>query len=345
MATQKLQPRPPIVTIMGHVDHGKTTLLDYLRKSSVAAGEAGGITQHIGAFVVDLKCGNKITFLDTPGHAAFSSIRSRGAQVTDIVVLVVAADDGIMPQTIESIEMAKKAQVPIIVAINKCDKFEANAPNIKRQLMNHGITIEEFGGDVACVLVSGLSGRNIDQLEEAIIAQSEYMDLKADPDGIAQGIIIETKQYPGLGPVATGLIQNGTLKLGDLLLSDRSLCKVRRLTNFKGENVPSASPSTPVEISGWKDEPEIGVEFHVIQDEKSARTIVDYRRDLFEKSLEDLEQNALLNNKVLNEQLRAEIRDHWLHNPDKVAPNIMELKKQSSKPALNVFVKCIEKLI
>lgn len=193
------QLRSPIVTIMGHVDHGKTTLLDYLRKTSVAAHEAGGITQHIGAFITQLKNGSKITFLDTPGHAAFTSMRNRGAQVTDIVVLVVAADDGVMPQTIESIQQAKNSNVALIVAINKCDKFEANADNIKRQLMTHGVIVEEFGGDVPCVLVSGLTGKNIDKLEECIAAQAELMELKSDYDGLVEGVIIETKRQPGLG--------------------------------------------------------------------------------------------------------------------------------------------------
>ena len=252
------QKRPPVVTIMGHVDHGKTTILDYIRHSSVASHEVGGITQHIGAFSVILQCGRQLTFLDTPGHASFSSIRSRGAKVTDIIVLVVAADDGVMDQTIESIKHAKNANVPIIVAINKCDKYFGNIAKVKAQLQKHGIMLEEQGGDVQVVYVSGLTGMNMDKLEDAIVAQSEVMDLVADRTGPVEGTVIESKTKEGLGNIATVLVERGTLERGAVLVADTAMCRVRTMLDHRGIAKNSSLPSDAVEVTGWKGKPHVG---------------------------------------------------------------------------------------
>jgi len=274
---ENLQSRPPVVTVMGHVDHGKTSLLDALRKTDVVAGEAGGITQHIGAYQVQLPSGQKITFLDTPGHAAFTAMRARGAKVTDIVVLVVAADDGVMPQTIEAITHAKAAHVPIIVAINKIDKSDANPTRVKTELLQHEIQVEDMGGETLAVEVSATKNINLDKLEEAILLQSEILDLKANPERSAEGAVIEAKLDKGRGPVATVLVQRGTLKQGDILVAGSEWGRIRLLINDRGETIESAGPATPVEVLGLSGVPEAGDEFVVVNDEARAREVTEYR--------------------------------------------------------------------
>jgi len=276
-SAEDLSPRPPIVTVMGHVDHGKTSLLDALRKTDVVAGEAGGITQHIGAYQVQLRSGAKITFLDTPGHAAFTAMRARGAKVTDLVILVVAADDGVMPQTVEAIAHAKAAHVPIIVAINKVDKPDANPARVKSELLQHEIQVEELGGEVLAVEVSALKGTGLDKLEEAILLQSEVLDLKANAKRSADGAVIEGKLDKGRGPVATVLVQRGTLKQGDLLVAGAEWGRVRALVNDRGETVAEAGPSQPVEVLGLSAAPEPGDEFVVVESEARAREVTEYR--------------------------------------------------------------------
>jgi translation initiation factor IF-2 len=274
---EDLSPRPPIVTVMGHVDHGKTSLLDALRKTDVAGGEAGGITQHIGAYQVQLASGAKITFLDTPGHAAFTAMRARGAKVTDLVILVVAADDGVMPQTVEAIAHAKAANVPIIVAINKVDKPDANPARVKNELLQHEIQVEALGGEVLAVEVSALKGTGLEKLEEAILLQSEVLDLKANVKRSADGAVIEAKLDKGRGPVATVLVQRGTLKQGDLLVAGAEWGRVRALVNDRGESVVEAGPSQPVEVLGLSAAPEPGDEFVVVESEARAREVTEYR--------------------------------------------------------------------
>ena len=270
-------PRPPIVTIMGHVDHGKTSLLDAIRHADVVAGEAGGITQHIGAYQVVAPGGETITFIDTPGHAAFTAMRARGAKVTDIVVLVVAADDGVMPQTIEAIRHAKAARAPIIVAINKIDKPEANPQRVLQELLQHDVQVEAFGGDALAVEVSATKGINLDKLLEAIALQAELLDLVADADGRAEGTVIEARLDRGRGPVATVLVQRGKLRVGQLVVAGSHWGRVRALINDKGETVESAGPSTPVEVLGFDGAPEAGDRVAVVETEARAREITEYR--------------------------------------------------------------------
>jgi translation initiation factor IF-2 len=275
--SEKLRSRPPVVTVMGHVDHGKTSLLDALRQTDVAAGEAGGITQHIGAYQVMLHSGAKITFLDTPGHAAFTAMRARGAKVTDIVVLVVAADDGVMPQTVEAIAHAKAAQVPIIVAINKVDKGDADPMRVKTELLQHEIQVEDLGGETISVEVSAKKHIGLEKLEELILLQAELLDLKANPERGAEGAIIEAKLDRGRGPVATALVERGTLKVGDIVVAGSEWGRVRLLQNDRGETVPSAGPAVPVEILGLSAAPEAGDEFVVVDSEARAREVTEYR--------------------------------------------------------------------
>ena len=272
--------RPPVITIMGHVDHGKTSLLDAIRNAKVTAGEAGGITQHIGAYQVTTDNGAVLSFLDTPGHAAFTSMRSRGAQVTDIVVLVVAADDAVMPQTIEAINHAKAAKVPMIVAINKVDKPSANPTKVRTDLLQHEVIVEELSGDVQDVEVSAVTGQGLDALLEAIALQAEILELTANPDRAAEGAVIEAQLDVGRGPVATVLVQNGTLKQGDIFVVGEQFGKVRALINDKGDRVKEAGPSVPVEVLGLNGTPEAGDVLNVVSTEAQAREIAEYRANL-----------------------------------------------------------------
>ena len=272
-----LQPRCPVVVVMGHVDHGKTSILDRIRNAHVAAGEAGGITQHIGAYQVNIN-GQDITFLDTPGHEAFTSMRARGANITDIAILVVAADDGIMPQTVESINHAKAAGVSIIVAINKMDKEGANSDRIKEELTKYDLVCEDWGGDVICVPVSAKTGEGIDDLLENVLLVAEVKELKANPDRLAKGTVIEARLDKGRGPIATLLVQNGTLKQGDVLIAGTAVGRVRVMTNDKGRTVKSAGPSVPVEITGLAEVPSAGDTFNAVEDERLARELVEQRK-------------------------------------------------------------------
>jgi translation initiation factor IF-2 len=272
-----LVPRPPVVTVMGHVDHGKTSLLDAMRQTNVVSGEAGGITQHIGAYQVTLEGGQKITFIDTPGHAAFTEMRSRGAHVTDIVVLVVAANDGIMPQTVEAIAHAKAAHVPIIVAINKIDLPDANVTKVRQELLQHELVVEELGGDVLAVEVSAKTRKNLDKLEEAILLQAEVLELRANPDRTAVGTVVEAKLDRGRGSVATVLVQRGTLHVGDVFVTGSEIGKVRALVDDRSNNVDSAGPAMPVEVLGLNGTPSAGDDFIVVDSEARAREIAEFR--------------------------------------------------------------------
>ena len=275
-AEEDLVPRPPVVTIMGHVDHGKTSILDAIRKTNVTKGEAGGITQAIGAYQVKSN-DSVITFLDTPGHEAFTSMRARGANMTDIAVLVVAADDGIMPQTIESINHAKAANVKLIVAINKMDKPTANPERVKEQLTKYEIVPEDWGGDVACIPVSAVTGMGISDLLERIVLEAEVMELKANPSRRGKGAVVEARLDKGQGPIATLLVQNGTLHKGDCLIAGTAVGRVRTMRNDKGQEITEAGPSTPVEITGLTEVPEAGELFEAVEDERLARELADKR--------------------------------------------------------------------
>ncbi len=278
-----LQSRAPIVTVMGHVDHGKTSLLDALRKANVVSGEAGGITQHIGAYQVAVDGGDKITFLDTPGHAAFTEMRARGASVTDIVILVVAADDGVMPQTIEAINHSKAAGVPMIVAINKMDREGADPTRVRNELLQHEVVVETFQGDTQEVEVSAITGMGLDKLKESIALQAEILELKANPNRAAEGVVVEAKLDKGRGPVATVLVQRGTLRVGDIFVAGAEWGRVRALVNDKGSQVKEAGPSQPVEVLGLNGAPAAGDDFAVVENEARAREVADYRTDLQRK--------------------------------------------------------------
>ncbi|WGE47294.1 translation initiation factor IF-2 [Actinobacillus equuli] len=292
--------RAPVVTIMGHVDHGKTSLLDYIRKAKVAAGEAGGITQHIGAYHVETDDGKMITFLDTPGHAAFTSMRARGAKATDIVVLVVAADDGVMPQTIEAIQHAKAAGAPIVVAVNKIDKPEANPDRVEQELLQHEVISEKFGGDVQFVPVSAKKGLGIDELLEAILLQSEVLELTAVKEGMASGVVIESYLDKGRGPVATILVQSGTLNKGDIVLCGFEYGRVRAMRDENGKDINSAGPSIPVEVLGLSGVPAAGDEATVVRDEKKAREVALFRQGKFREVKLARQQKAKLENMFSN---------------------------------------------
>ena len=292
--------RAPVVTIMGHVDHGKTSLLDYIRKAKVASGEAGGITQHIGAYHVETEDGKMITFLDTPGHAAFTSMRARGAKATDIVVLVVAADDGVMPQTIEAIQHAKAANVPLVVAVNKIDKPEANPERVETELLQHEVVAEKFGGDVQFVYVSAKKGTGVDELLDAILLQSEVLELTAVQDGMASGVVIESYLDKGRGPVATILVQSGTLSRGDIVLCGFEYGRVRAMRDENGKDVETAGPSIPVEVLGLSGVPAAGDEATVVRDEKKAREVALYRQGKFRDVKLARQQKAKLENMFSN---------------------------------------------
>ncbi len=275
--TEDLVSRAPVVVVMGHVDHGKTSLLDYIRHANVVSGEAGGITQHIGAYQVDVK-GSPVTFLDTPGHEAFTAMRARGAMITDVAILVVAADDGIMPQTVESINHAKAAEIPIIVAINKMDKPTANPDRITQQLTEYGLVSEDWGGDTIICPISAKTGMGIDNLLDMVVLSSEMRELKANPNRSAHGAVIEARLDKGRGPVATLLVQNGTLHQGDLIIAGTAVGRVRAMTNAQGQTVETAGPSVPVEIIGMSEVPGAGDDFHAVADERMARELVEQRK-------------------------------------------------------------------
>ena len=320
---EELETRAPVVVVMGHVDHGKTSLLDAIRKTSVTAEEAGGITQHIGAYTVDVN-GNMVTFLDTPGHAAFTSMRARGAKSTDIAILVVAADDGIMPQTIESINHAKAADVPIIVAINKMDKPTANPDKIKEQLTKYDLIPEEWGGETVICPISAKTGQGLDNLLEMVILTADVLELKANPNRRAKGVVIEARLDKSRGPVATLLVQNGTLKQGDIVIAGTAVGRVRVMTNDKGRTVKTAGPSVPVEITGLADVPTPGDEFNAVTDERMARELVEQRRQAQKDAL------AKMNQKVTLDNLFAKMQEGEM----KELPLIVKADVQGSAEAL-----------
>ncbi len=316
-SAEELMPRAPVVVVMGHVDHGKTSTLDAIRKTSVTSGEAGGITQHIGAYTVDVN-GQMITFLDTPGHAAFTSMRARGAKSTDIAILVVAADDGIMPQTVESINHAKAAEVPIIVAINKMDKPTANPDKIKEQLTKYDLVPEEWGGDTIIVPISAKTGKGLDELLEMVLLTAEVQELKANPNRRAKGTVIEARLDKTRGPVATLLVQNGTLNQGDIVIAGTAVGRVRVMTNDKGRTVKTAGPSVPVEITGLAEVPTPGDEFNAVTDERMARELVEQRKQAQKDAIAMMNQKVTLDNlfsrmqegemKVLNLIVKADVQ-------------------------------------
>lgn len=303
----QLVERPPVVTIMGHVDHGKTSLLDAIRNSAVTEGEAGGITQHIGAYTV-VRNNRKITFIDTPGHEAFTSMRARGAQVTDVVILVVAADDGIMPQTVEAINHAKAANVPIVVAINKMDRPEADPERVKQQLTEYGLVSEEWGGDTICVPVSAKTQMNLDSLLEMVLLQADVLELKANPKRLAKGTIVEAKLDKGRGPIATVLVQNGTLKKGDTIVAGMAYGRVRAMMDDRGRVVSEAGPSTPVEVLGFNEVPDAGDILNVVEVDKLSRQVVEERRDKLKAAqLKNLSKVSL--DDLFNQMAEGELKD------------------------------------
>ncbi|XP_076762732.1 mitochondrial translation initiation factor 2 isoform X2 [Xylocopa sonorina] len=341
--------RHPIVTIMGHVDHGKTTLLDSLRNTSVVKSEFGGITQHIGAFDVTLKSGERVTFLDTPGHAAFKAMRHRGALVTDIVVLVVAADDGVMDQTLQSIEMAKDANVPIIVAINKIDKPNVNIERVQKELAEYDVVVEELGGNVQCVQISALKGTNLEELTEAIILQAELMNLKGDPTGLVEAVAIECSNHVGRGKLVTALIQRGTLKKGCLLVSGHAYGKVRALFNDSGHLVTEAKPSEAVQTIGWKILPNVGDEILEVQNDKVLQEVLKFRGKQHNEAL------AIEHKTIADEKRQEHLIEYkkilgirWLFGKDKrsikkAKEKLAEQKKEHATenivPAVNIIIK------
>ncbi|XP_063221675.1 translation initiation factor IF-2, mitochondrial [Bacillus rossius redtenbacheri] len=335
--------RPPVVTIMGHVDHGKTTLLDSLRHTSVVQSEFGGITQHIGAFSVKLDSGEEITFLDTPGHAAFSAMRARGASVTDLVVLVVAADDGVMEQTVESIRMAREARVPIVVAINKIDRPEADIERAKRMLVQHGIQVEDAGGDVQVVPISALHGTNLDLLMEAIVLQAELMNLRGDPRGPVEGVVIESKTDPYRGKLSTALVKRGTLRKGCVLVSGLAWAKVRAMFNERGQHLEQAPPSTPVEVLGWRELPSPGDELLEVESERRAHEVMRWRESQqqamkMEAAREVVEKKAQEHMQVYKANLeKKRMMGRYKLRP--TGPRKKEYEEDDSLPKVGVIVK------
>ena len=323
-------PRPPVVTVMGHVDHGKTSLLDALRSTDVVRGEAGGITQHIGAYQVQMPSGNRITFIDTPGHEAFTAMRSRGASVTDVVVLVVAADDGVMPQTIEAIRHAKASGAPIVVAINKIDKPDANPTRVRQELLKHEIVVEDMGGDTQDVEVSATKKTGLDKLEEAILLQAELLDLKANPDRAAEGTVVESRLDRGRGPVATVLVQKGTLRAGDIVVAGAEWGKIRAMTDDKGKAVKAAGPSTPVEIQGLASVPRAGEPFVVVENEGRAREISEFRQ----RKLKDNAAGAQTAARGTLDEMLARIQA----GEQKEVAVLVKADVQGSSEAINVTV-------
>jgi translation initiation factor IF-2 len=316
-------PRAPVVTVMGHVDHGKTSLLDYIRRAKVAAGEAGGITQHIGAYHVETPRG-MVSFLDTPGHEAFTAMRARGAKATDIVILVVAADDGVMPQTKEAIKHAKAAGVPIVVAINKIDKPDANPERVKNELVVEEVVPEEFGGESPFVSVSAKTGQGIDELLEQVLLQAEVLELRAPVDAMAKGLVIEAQLDKGRGPVATVLVQSGTLKTGDVVLAGQTYGRVRAMLDENSRTIKTAGPSIPVEIQGLTEVPQAGDEFMVLSDERRAREIATYRAGKFRNTKLAKQQAAKLEN-MFTDMTSGDV---------KMVPIIVKADVQGSQEAL-----------
>ena len=318
-----LPSRPPVVTIMGHVDHGKTTMLDYLRKSAVAASEHGGITQHIGAFSVPMSGGRLVTFLDTPGHEAFLSMRQRGANVTDIVILVVAADDSVKPQTIEAIKHAQVAKVPMIVAVNKIDKEDSNVERVKQDLARYGVEIEDYGGDTQVVCVSGKTGQGMEELEDAAVALADILDMRAEVDGQAEGWVLEATTKKA-GRVATILVKRGTLKPGDVIVAGTSWARVRSLRNEAGVMIPSAGPGTPVEIDGWREQPSAGDTVIQAPDEQKAKSVIEYRLEASERTKLAADMEAVNETRRLEQEKREQLEkaaELAEANPDSPTPS------------------------
>ena len=339
-APETLKPRPPVVTIMGHVDHGKTSLLDAIRNSHVTAGEAGGITQHIGAYTVTLN-GKQITFIDTPGHEAFTAMRARGAQVTDVVILVVAADDGIMPQTVEAINHAKAAGVPIVVAINKIDRDTADPDRVKQQLTEYGLVTEEWGGDTICVPVSAKKQINLDQLLEMVLLQADVLELKANPDRLAKGTIIEAQLDKTRGPVATVLVQNGTLRKGDTIVAGTAYGRVRAMMDDKGRSVNAAGPSMPVEVLGFNEVPAAGDTLFAADDDKLNRQVAEERRDRLKAAQVKQAQKVSLDD-LFNQMAEGELKDLNLIIKADVQGSVEAVKQALEKLSNDeVRVRCI----
>ncbi|KAH8326739.1 hypothetical protein KR067_012762 [Drosophila pandora] len=341
-SAELLKPRPPVVTVMGHVDHGKTTLLDSLRGADVAAGEAGGITQHIGAFTVTLENGERVTFLDTPGHAAFSAMRARGAVATDIIVLVVAAEDGVMAQTREVIQLAKEAQVPIIVALNKIDKPEANIEKSKQELTQMGLALEEHGGDVQVIPISALKGTNLQLLAEAVSTQATLMGLRADPTGLVEGIVVESKTDPRRGKLSTAIVSRGTLRKGSVLLSGLAHAKVRGLFDHNGQPLNEAPPGTPVEILGWRELPLAGELILEVETEKKAHAVLKYReqeaqREKIESSSDEIRKKE----EEHQAKYRAEREARRLAGRFRVrgGQRVKQMDDNEGKPRVSVIIK------